>query len=183
MLRPRRHRPPGRASVTSAKKLSESLRRLRRRCFHRRQTSPNRRATTHARTSSPGSRHYCRVAIVTLPAELSAHEKKTSRGQKIRTKCHAGSAVSVNWPGYLVTRPEKTPTNSRRSIMLRLGLVAYDICPVALCHSGGSKISGGDMSGRPCHLGRVALVFTPPESTSRAGKPQRLAEISEERPR
>ena len=82
---PRRHPPLVRTSVTSAKKLSESIRRLRRRCVSRRRTPPSRRNKTDARTSSQRSRRYCGVAIVIFPAELTTHEDRTRRGPKIRT--------------------------------------------------------------------------------------------------
>ena len=61
---------------------------------------------------------------------------------------------------------------------LRLVTVACDICPFVLCHSGGSQISGGYMVGRPCHSGCLALVFAPPESTSRAEKTPRMSASS-----
>ena len=50
---------------------------------------------------------------------------------------------------------------------------ACEICPVVLFFSGGPQISGGGMNRQPCQLGRVALVFAPPESTSPAEKTQR----------
>ena len=54
---PQRHPPLGRTKATSAKNLSEALRRLRRRCVSTRQLSPSRRNETDARTSSQRSRH------------------------------------------------------------------------------------------------------------------------------
>ena len=57
-LFPRRHRPLGRTSVTSATKLSESLRRRRRRCGAPRRPSRIRGNKTDARALSRSSRHY-----------------------------------------------------------------------------------------------------------------------------
>ena len=61
--------------------------------------------------------------------------------------------------------------------------VACDVCPVVLLHSGAPQISGASMIERPCHYGRVASVFAPPESTYRAEKTPPTAEKSAERPR
>ena len=52
-----------------------------------------------------------------------------------------------------------------------------------LCFADGSQISGADMIERPSHLGRVALVFGIPDSTSNAEKTPKAAEKSDERPR
>ena len=85
LIFPRPHRPLGRTSVTSAKKLSESLRRQRRRRVVPRRTSPSRRNETDARTSSQRSRQNRGVAIVISPAELTTHEGRTRRGPKVCT--------------------------------------------------------------------------------------------------
>ena len=58
LLFPRRHPPLVRTSVTSAKKLSESLRRLRRRCVVPRRTTPSRRNETDTRASSQRDRPF-----------------------------------------------------------------------------------------------------------------------------
>ena len=82
----------------------------------------------------------------------------------------------------MVARPENRLRARNTPAKRRFGAVACDICPVVLFHSGGSQISGADMIGRPCNLGRVALVFAPPESTSRGEKTRTAAEKSDERP-
>ena len=53
LLRPRQNRPLGRTEVTSAKKLSEALRRQRRRCVFLQRKSPSRRRETNAPQKSP----------------------------------------------------------------------------------------------------------------------------------
>ena len=83
------------------------------------------------------------------------------------------------WAPGRKRRPRARNTRSTR----RLATAACDICPVVLCRSGGPRISGGDKTGRSCHLGRVSLVFAPPETTSRPEKTPRKAEISDERAR
>ena len=85
LLLPRQTPPLGRTKVTSAKKLSEALRRQRRRCVYPQRNSPNRRRKTDARTSTKRSRLFCGVPTATFPPELSTHEGRTRRGPKICT--------------------------------------------------------------------------------------------------
>ena len=58
LIFPRPHRPLGRTKATLAKKLTEALRRLRRRCVVPRRTTPSRRNETDARASSQRDRPF-----------------------------------------------------------------------------------------------------------------------------
>ena len=94
-----------------------------------------------------------------------------------------GIEASVNFPGDLVARPEKTPTSSKRSGQAPSR--ARGLSHVSGCtfHSGGSQIRGGDMIERPRHPGEPTVVFAIPVSTYRAEKTPQVAEKSDERPR
>ena len=106
-LFPRWHRPPLQPGVTSAKKLGEALRRLRRRRVAPRRATPSRRNETDARTSSQRSRHNSGVAVVIFPAELTTHEGRTRLGPKIGT-----SATSAEPPMLFPRR--KRPCRRRK---------------------------------------------------------------------
>ena len=75
---------------TSAKKLGEALRRLRRRCVVPRRASPSRRNKTNDRTSSRRSRLFSGLALVIFPAVLTADVRRTLRGPNSCTKGHFG---------------------------------------------------------------------------------------------
>ena len=112
LLFPRQNRPPGRASVTSAKKSSGALRRRRRRRVILRRTSPTRRGETDARTSSHRSRLFSGFASVISPAELTTREDRTCRGPKTCMKRHFGIATQVISPAEVPTLAEQKPTTA-----------------------------------------------------------------------
>ena len=95
------------------------------------------------------------------------------------TRRHFGSAASVNFPGHLVARPEKTPTSSKRSNQAPSRVRGLS----ALFHAGGPQTSRGDTFERPRHPGSLTFVTAIPESTYRAGKTRTTAEKSGGRPR
>ena len=110
-------------------------------------------------------RRQCRLGyVIGGPARL--REKHSDRAPyEARRLCY--------FPGRTATLgTEKNRRWCHIRIKCRHRSVAVVTCPAARYRSGGTPTNGGDMIGRRWHLGRVALVFSPLESTPRAEQKQ-----------
>ena len=94
----------------SATKVSEAAYPRRLHYVPPQRTPPRRRNRPNARASSKSNRHYCSVAMVIFPAELTTDEERTYPGRKTCTKRQFGIVAQVTLLAEVSMQAEKIPT-------------------------------------------------------------------------